>query len=280
MKKLRIFSGLLVLLVTLAITACSATQEELGGQEPHEELAFTDSEGTHEPITQDARDTDTYTGATPEPDAPDESSDDATQPDGSYDWEFPDSGTAAPGDFATTPEPEVTAPPKSTSPPTPATSPTTTHTTPAEPTPRPVAEGGEYMDEIAREILTLVNAERREHGLKEVSWDTGFAETAKTRVTEIPLRFESDHRRPDGTTWDTAVREAGIAFTTIGENMARGGHSRKGADWYTPETVMESWMKSPGHRANILSEKYKLLGVSCYDLDGTRYYVQHFGTRR
>jgi uncharacterized protein YkwD len=137
-----------------------------------------------------------------------------------------------------------------------------------------------YRDSTAREILALVNAERAAHGVAPVRWSDDFAATAKIRVGEIPLRFTPDHRRPDGSEWHTTVRDAGLSFTTLGENMARGGHTVQGANWYTPRMVMDSWMASEGHRANILNPRFELLGVATYDLDGTRYYVQHFGTLR
>jgi len=137
---------------------------------------------------------------------------------------------------------------------------------------------GVYQENVAREILALVNAERANHGIAPVAWSDDFTKTARVRAREIPLRFEADHTRPDGRGWDTSVREAGIRFRTIGENMARGGHSRDGASWYTPQKVMESWMKSDGHRKNILNADFELLGVGVFDSDGTRYYVQHFGS--
>jgi uncharacterized protein YkwD len=126
----------------------------------------------------------------------------------------------------------------------------------------------------------LVNAERIAHGIAPLEWSDDFAGTSRVRAGEIHLRFEQCHSRPDGSEWHTTVREAGINFRTIGENMARGGSRQNGAAWYTPKIVMESWMDSPGHRRNILNEEFELMGVGAFDLNGTRYYVQHFGTLR
>jgi uncharacterized protein YkwD len=155
---------------------------------------------------------------------------------------------------------------------------TTTRTTATTARTTPALPEGTFRDNIAREILALVNEERTAHGLAPVAWSDEFAGSARTRAREITVRFEADHRRPDGRTWDTSLREAGIRFRTAGENMARGGHSRDGANWYTPEVVMKSWMNSEGHRENILNANFELLGVGAFDYNGTRYYVQHFGT--
>jgi uncharacterized protein YkwD len=135
-----------------------------------------------------------------------------------------------------------------------------------------------FQDSIAREILNIVNAERAAAGVPAVRWDYNFAGTAKIRAVELPQRFTADHRRPDGREWFTAVEEAGIRYKTTGENIAQGGHSLEGAAWYTAQMVMESWMNSPGHRENILNGGFEVLGVGTFDLNGRRYYVQHFGT--
>ena len=47
----------------------------------------------------------------------------------------------------------------------------------------------------------------------------------------------------------------------------------------SPEKVMESWMNSSGHRANILSSDFTLIGVGFYESGGEYYWVQNFGRR-
>jgi uncharacterized protein YkwD len=122
--------------------------------------------------------------------------------------------------------------------------------------------------------------ERAAVGIPPLKWDANFTATAKIRVLEIPEQFTADHGRPDGRRWYTAITDAGISYSLIGENMARGGHSREGASWYTPQIVMESWMDSPSHRDNILNGNFEFIGIAILDLEGTRYYIQHFGTYR
>jgi len=138
----------------------------------------------------------------------------------------------------------------------------------------PSAGEGVYHDDLAYEILALINNERAKYGLKALKWDERYVVSAKIRVVE--LQYKWAHERPDGTGCKTAFTEAGIEYKYIGENLAYA----EPASWYSPEEVVKSWMESPGHRANILSEKYdfELLGVACYDVGGKRYYAQHFGT--
>lgn len=130
----------------------------------------------------------------------------------------------------------------------------------------------------ARDILSLVNAEREEYGLAPLSWNDNFALTANIRAEEITGFFSYEHLRPDGRQWYTAIYDSGLTYNSAGENIARGGHSNEGGAWYTPEMVMNDWMNSPGHRANILNGGYKYLGVAVLDCCGTRYYVQHFAS--
>ena len=60
-----------------------------------------------------------------------------------------------------------------------------------------------------------------------------------------------------------------INWRFCGENIAKGQTS--------PENVMNSWMDSPGHKANILSPNYGKIGVGCYtDPHGYIYWVQEF----
>ena len=81
---------------------------------------------------------------------------------------------------------------------------------------------------------------------------------------DLPTLF--DHTRPDGSSCFTALDEAGIRYRAAGENIAYGQR--------TPEQVVEAWMDSPGHRANILSSYFTAIGVG-YRSQGS-YWVQLF----
>lgn len=133
-----------------------------------------------------------------------------------------------------------------------------------------VPETPELPDEdssYAAQILRLVNEERAKAGLSALTMDTGLTAAGNVRAKEIVSSFS--HTRPDGTSFSTAIREQGVSFRGVGENIAWGQKS--------PEEVMNAWMNSPGHRANILNEKYTRIGVGHYQNGkGTNYWVQLF----
>ncbi|MCC8083808.1 MAG: CAP domain-containing protein, partial [Clostridium sp.] len=90
---------------------------------------------------------------------------------------------------------------------------------------------------------------------------------AQTRAREIEKSFS--HTRPDGSSFNTALTEAGVSFRGAGENIAYGQT--------TPQQVMEGWMNSSGHRANILNANYTSIGVGHYKNGaGVDYWAQLF----
>jgi len=119
-----------------------------------------------------------------------------------------------------------------------------------------------------QEVLDLVNKERAEAGLAPLALDEKLNEAAKVRAQEITSNFS--HTRPDGTDPFTVLQEYGCSYMSAGENIAAGQS--------TPAEVVESWMNSEGHRANILSPDFTKLGVGyCQVNSGYKYYwVQLF----
>jgi uncharacterized protein YkwD len=80
------------------------------------------------------------------------------------------------------------------------------------------------------------------------------------------------HTGPDGSTMTSRVEAAGYEWSTLGENIARGQSDAA--------SVMESWMNSPGHRANILNCSFTELGVGVHFGDGGPWWTQDFGASR
>lgn len=119
----------------------------------------------------------------------------------------------------------------------------------------------------ARQVAKLVNEERAKAGLHPLSFDAELASAAQIRANEIKTSFS--HTRPDGRKFSSVLTDNGIRFTGAGENIAWGQK--------TPEQVMEAWMNSDGHRANILNAKFTKIGVGQYrDAAGRNYWVQLF----
>lgn len=119
---------------------------------------------------------------------------------------------------------------------------------------------------FSEEILRLVNAERMKVGARPLQRLEDLTRVAAIRAEELPRRFS--HTRPDGRDCFTAIKGR---YRAAGENIAAGQRS--------PAEVMDSWMHSEGHRANILNPKYKSLGVGFYSdphLEMKFYWVQLF----
>ncbi|MCC5035750.1 CAP domain-containing protein [Streptomyces sp. WAC 00631] len=117
-------------------------------------------------------------------------------------------------------------------------------------------------------VLVLVNRERREAGCSPVTADPVLADLARAFSRDMAERDFFAHTDPDGTTpWDRAGR-LGIEGLG-GENIARGQT--------TAEAVMEAWLDTPRHRANILNCDYRTLGVGAHFGDGGPWWTQDFG---
>lgn len=112
---------------------------------------------------------------------------------------------------------------------------------------------GEYLDDYAEEVLKLVNEERAKENLDPLVMDEGLVRVAKIRGLEISWPGHFSHTRPDGSVCFTAAD--GLELWAYGENIAAG--------YPTPEDVMDGWMNSPGHRANILTDYFECIGIAC-----------------
>lgn len=123
----------------------------------------------------------------------------------------------------------------------------------------------EYMAEVVR----LCNIERAEAGLSPLTLDPTVTKGAMIRANEIINYFS--HTRPDGNSCFTALEEVGANYMTAGENIACG--------YVSPEDVVDGWINSEGHRANILNENFNKIGVGyVYSSSGIyrHYWVQMF----
>ncbi|MFJ4560540.1 CAP domain-containing protein [Streptomyces massasporeus] len=120
----------------------------------------------------------------------------------------------------------------------------------------------------AAQVLSLVNEERAKVGCSPVAASSALAGLAQSYSEDMAARGFFDHTDPDGRTpWDRAEK-AGIS-NLGGENIARGQ-----AD---AAAVMDAWMNSPGHRANILNCDFKTLGVGVELGSGGPWWTQNFG---
>ncbi|MFJ4623199.1 CAP domain-containing protein [Streptomyces sp. NPDC088812] len=103
------------------------------------------------------------------------------------------------------------------------------------------------------DVVDLTNRERARAGLPPLAPDPLLATAARAHSVDMVARRFYSHTSPEGTEpWDRAAA-AGSARRTIGENIACGQRS--------PAEVVEDWMNSPGHRANILKPAFTHIGV-------------------
>lgn len=125
---------------------------------------------------------------------------------------------------------------------------------------------GKAYYSYAFDVLELVNEERAKKGQKALVMDEEMLETAMKRAAETNIYFS--HTRPDGSVCFEVFPQDLWAY---GENIAAGQP--------TPEDVMDSWMNSQGHRENILSSDYNVIGIGCYQAGDVLYWVQVFGSK-
>lgn len=118
-----------------------------------------------------------------------------------------------------------------------------------------------------QEVVVLVNEERAKYNLQPLEMtDDALIRVAELRAEECIQSFS--HTRPNGTSCFTAFKELGVSYKRAGENIAYG--------FSTPQSVVNGWMNSEGHRANILDTTFTQIGVGCVYYKGTYYWAQSF----
>ncbi|MFI1100362.1 sigma-70 family RNA polymerase sigma factor [Streptomyces melanogenes] len=123
----------------------------------------------------------------------------------------------------------------------------------------------------AQQVIALVNTERAKNGCGPVSDNSRLATAAQRHSDNMAAQGFFDHTDPSGAGPGERIHAAGYQWSTYGENIARGQQ--------TPADVMNSWMNSPGHRANILNCAFKELGVGIHNGAGGPWWTQDFGTQ-
>ncbi|MFF4504029.1 CAP domain-containing protein [Streptomyces sp. NPDC001401] len=171
----------------------------------------------------------------------------------------PSTSSAAPTEAP--PKKQKTTPTKK-----PKTTPPKQETKPPKETTAPVTVSAQAAAEA--EVLKLVNEERAKVGCSAVSANSTLSELAERFSDAMAADGFFDHTDPSGASpWDRAAK---LGISNLGgENIARGQ-----AD---AAAVMEAWMNSPGHRANILNCDFKTLGVGVHFGSGGPWWTQDFG---
>ena len=117
-----------------------------------------------------------------------------------------------------------------------------------------------------QEVIRLVNEIRVENGLRELTYDWQLGRVARYKSQDMKDNKYFSHTSPVYGSPFQMMKSFGISYRSAGENIAKGQA--------TPEAVVNAWMNSSGHRANILNSSYTHIGVG-YVADG-RYWTQMF----
>lgn len=116
-----------------------------------------------------------------------------------------------------------------------------------------------YQDRLSESwyIYSLTNTERTSRGLKPLSWNTTLANSALLKACDIENRHYWSHTTPDGINfYKFMLMHGDHGFKWVGENLGQ---------WFIynndPQVMMNLWMESPEHKANILKPIYTDIGI-------------------
>ena len=117
-----------------------------------------------------------------------------------------------------------------------------------------------------QEVIRLVNEIRAENGLKVLTYDWELARVARYKSQDMKDNKYFSHTSPVYGTPFQMIKNFGISYRSAGDNIAKG--------YATPQAVVNGWMNSSGHRANILNANYTHIGVGY--VSGGNYWTQMF----
>lgn len=109
------------------------------------------------------------------------------------------------------------------------------------------------VTEYEREVIRLVNERRAENGLPPLTYDWQLSRVARYKSQDMKDNGYFSHTSPVYGSPFQMIKSFGISYRTAGENIAKG--------YRTPKAVVDGWMNSPGHRANILNKSFTKIGV-------------------
>ena len=117
-----------------------------------------------------------------------------------------------------------------------------------------------------QEVIRLVNEIRAENGLKALTYDWELSRVARYKSQDMKDNKYFSHTSPVYGTPFQMIKNFGISYRSAGENIAKG--------YSPPQAVVNGWMNSSGHRANILNANYTHIGVGY--VAGGNYWTQMF----
>ena len=124
------------------------------------------------------------------------------------------------------------------------------------------------VSQQAKDVLSLVNAERKKQGLNPLPLSDKLTAVANEKARDMAVNNYFSHTSPTyGSPWQM-LQQYGIRYKTAGENIAYNQRSAK--------DVMDAWLHSSGHRANILNADFTDIGIGYFDENTRPYWTQEF----
>jgi uncharacterized protein YkwD len=122
----------------------------------------------------------------------------------------------------------------------------------------PAAESVAGLNDQESEILKLVNDERKRSGLKPLVVSPALTAVARAHSDDMALHHYTGHRDYDGGEPEDRVSGAGIPYEALGENIYVDDYRDVSG---LAKRALAAWLKSPAHRATLLSNRYSATGV-------------------
>ena len=129
-----------------------------------------------------------------------------------------------------------------------------------------IPEANSKVQNYENEVIRLVNEIRAQNGLSPLKADWQLSRVARFKSQDMKDKKYFSHQSPTYGSPFEMIKNFGISFKAAGENIAYG--------YKTPQAVVNSWMNSSGHRANILNSTYNKIGVGY--VESGNYWTQMF----
>jgi uncharacterized protein YkwD len=138
-----------------------------------------------------------------------------------------------------------------------------------------------YLKEVERKVFEMTNDVRRDHHLMPLVRDTTLIDIARAHSDDMLRRTYFSHVSPDGqSVKDRVVPAYSRTLSRAGENIWSGHGYDYSDTTLMARIIVDSWMSSPGHRANILNPDYNYLGVGVSAMGKEVRATQNFIQRR
>lgn len=125
------------------------------------------------------------------------------------------------------------------------------------------------LSSMEKEVVRLVNIERKKAGLKAFTVSNELSNVARIKSQDMAVNRYFSHTSPTYGSPFEMMKSFGIKYSTAGENIAKG--------YLSAQSVVNGWMNSSGHRANILNGSFNKIGVGAYTAsNNTTYWTQMF----